>query len=119
MGAIQNLIKGIGKNGNEFKEKLKQAQEENRIANLVEQRQKSSNRRELERHMEEKEEAEIKEELHRIHKKQNSELWKSPNMILSKGKSILTNDKPILKEKNIFTNSKSNNLINKHGMFFK
>lgn len=118
MGAIQNLIKGIGKNNKEFKEKLKQAQEDNKISNLVEERQKSSNERELERYYRDKKEEEIKAELNKIHKQENSELWKSKNMVLSKGKSILANDRPILKEKNIFSKKKSNS-SNKSCMFFK
>jgi hypothetical protein len=39
-------------------------------------------------------------ELDKIRKQRNKDLWKS-NTILKKEKSILTNDRPILKEKNI------------------
>ena len=60
MGLIQNLIKGMGKNKAEFKEKFKHAQEDDRIMSLIEERKKSANRRELEREMNDREEAQIK-----------------------------------------------------------
>jgi len=71
MGIIQRLLKGGGKDKAEFKAKLKQAQEEDKIITLIEERKKSANLRELERYAREREESQIKEALNRIHKKQN------------------------------------------------
>jgi hypothetical protein len=125
MGLLQKLLKGNDEKV-EFKERFKQAQMDDRIANMVEERKKSSNRRELERYMKEKEEAKVKEVLDKIHHKQNQDMWKS-NTILKKDKSILTDDRPILKEKNIFLKEKNLFLDNRNdipftsqrGMFFK
>jgi hypothetical protein len=101
MGLLQRLFNKTNENKAEFKEKFKQAQDEDKISNLIEERKKSSNRRELERYMREQEENKVKEVLDKIHKKQTQENWKS-NDILKKGTSILKDDRPILKEKNIF-----------------
>lgn len=105
MGMLQRLLRKGGEEKREFKERLKQVQQEDKIAELVEERKKSSNRRELERYMKEQEEEKIKQMLNKINKKRNQETWKSKNGILDKGTSILKDDKPILKEKNIFMNN--------------
>ena len=107
MGILKNLLSGMGKGKAEFKEKFKQAQEEDKIMNILEERKKSANRRELERYYRDKEEEKIKEALNKIHKKGNQENWKSKNMVLAKGKNILANDKPMLKEKHIFQGNKN------------
>ena len=101
MGLLKNLLKGSG-DKKEFKEKFKQAQQERKVENMLNEREKSSNQRELERYMNEKHEAQIKEALNKIHKKQNQENWKSTKTILSEKTTMLNNDRPILKEKNIF-----------------
>jgi hypothetical protein len=103
MGIIQRLL-GKSEDKVEFKKKFKDAQQDDKVANLLEERKKSSNRRELERYMKEQEEAAIKLELDKIHKKQNSEMWKS-NTVLKGGTIILKEDRPILQEKNIFKNN--------------
>ena len=51
MGLIQNLVKGMKENKSDFKEKLKQAQMEDKVQTTLEERKKSSNQRELERYM--------------------------------------------------------------------
>ena len=125
MGLIQKLLKGGTEEQRDFKERLKQAQTEDRVANIVEERKKSANQRELERYIKEQQEEKIKQTLNQIHKKNNSELWKSKNGILDKGTSILKDDRPILKEKNIFMNNqnifKKEHLIKSHNDmgFFK
>jgi len=100
-------------------------QEDYRLNKMVEERQKSANERELERHINDKREADIKTQLDIIRKQKNKESWKSDN--LTKGMNMTKTDRPILKEKNIF--SKSNNmfidnrndvpLTQKGGMFFR
>jgi len=106
MGLLKNLLKGSG-DRKEIKEKLKQAQQDRKVENMVLEREKSANQRELERYIEERREAQIKEQLDKIHKRQNQENWKSKNMILGGKTTILNNDRPILKEKNIFHGNKN------------
>lgn len=117
MGLISNLIKGMKGDKTEFKEKYKQAELEMKIAKTLEERQKSSNERELERYMKEQHEAKIKQTLDKIHDKQNKESWKSPNQVIHQSKRILHEDSNILKQKNIFKGNK-NITMNKGGMFF-
>jgi len=105
MGLIQKLLKGGTEEQRDFKDRLKQAQADDRVATMVEERKKSANQRELERYIKEQQEERIKETLNKIHKQNNSELWKSKNSILAKGKSILKEERPILQEKNIFRNN--------------
>jgi len=119
MGLIQNLVRKMKGDKDEFKSKFKEFQEDKRINELVEERSKSSNRRELERYLKEQEEAQIKMELSKIRKKQNRDIWNSPNKILGGKTTMIITDRPILKEKNIFANSKKIPFIQKGGMFFK
>jgi len=115
MGLLKRLLKGSSEEKSEFKAKLKQAQEDDRIVNLIEERKKSSNRRALEREIRDREEAQIKVALETINKQKNKEMWKTKNTILGEKTTILNNERPILKEKNIFTNNK--NIFNKvHSM---
>ena len=124
MGILKNLIKNSEEKA-EFKEKLKNAQQESKINRLIEERQKSSNRRELERYIKEQEEMKIKQTLDQIRKKNNKEMWKSENLILAQPATMLNEDRPILKEKNIFHNNqnmftKKHSIKNKTDMgFFK
>lgn len=119
MGLLQRLIKGMGENKKEFKEKFKQAEQEAKISRLIEERQKSSNQRELERYIKEQEEARIKSELDKIHKQQNKEMWKSKKMILGQKTTILKDDRPILMEKNIFLDNQTKIPMGGGRMFFK
>lgn len=116
MGLIQKLLRKSGEDKQEFKKRLKEAEMEYKVQKKLEDKLKSSNERELEAHMKKLREDDIKTKLDRIHKQQNKEMWKGKHQILDKGKSILTDDRPLLKEKNIFK-SKSN--LNNKGMFFK
>ena len=69
--------------------------------------------------MKEQEEERMKQMLSKINKKKTRDQWKS-NIVLAKGTSILKNDRPILKEKNIFANKKNNiPFISERGMFLK
>ena len=119
MGLLERLLDKSSKNKKEFKEKFKQAQENAKIEGLLLERSKSSNERELESYMEEQRENKIKEHLSRIHKKKNKEIWKSEHPIMGQKMTILNNDRPILKEKNIFMHNKNNNKIDNNRMFFK
>ena len=105
MTIIDIVRKFAGKN-NESSEKFKQMQEDYRLQKILEERQKSSNQRELERFYKEQQEKKIKDELDIIRKRRNKENWRGKS-ILTKGASILKDERPILKEKNIFKNNKS------------
>ena len=112
--SVMDIVRNWSENRKEKSETFNKMQEQDRLESMVEERKKSSNRRELERYMHEQEEAEIKRQLEMIRKKKNKDTWKS-NSLLKGGKSILNEDRPILKEKNIFKNSKATN----HGSMFK
>ena len=113
MGLIQNLVKGMGENKKEIKEKFKQAQQELKVQTMLEERNKSANQRELERYVKEANEKAIKEQLDKIHKKQNADNWKGDSILKSqtnilKGeKSVLTGNKKLFNQKNIFLDNKS------------
>lgn len=120
MGLLQTLAKGISGDKQEFKEKFKEAEMNMKVQKNLEEKQKSSNRRELERLMKQKEEEQIKDALKKIRKQENKENWKSKNMVLSGGTSILKNERPILKEKNIFVDKRNDIPLTKNrSMYFK
>jgi hypothetical protein len=107
MGLLQNLIKGISGNKDEFKSRYKEAEMQDKVERTLEERKKSSNRRELESYYKKEEEESIKKRLDQIHHQQTKEQWESNSMLKSQ-KSILKNtNKPaksnsILKNKHIF-----------------
>jgi hypothetical protein len=127
MGLIQSIANKISGEKGDFKRRFKEAQENQKIEKLLEQRNKSSDERELESHLKRMREDDIKSKLEKIHNQQNKDNWKS-NSILSQKATMLKNDKPILKEKNIFKNEKNLFIDNKNkipiqkerkGMFFR
>ena len=111
-----DIIRKMGERKKATKEKFKEAQENMKIEKMLEERQKSSNQRELEKYMKNQRELQIKNELDKIHKKQNQDNWKGTT--LTKGASILKNDNPILKQKNIFKNQGNMFLDNKSDIPF-
>ena len=114
-----DTIKKIAANRGESKQKLKEIQEDRRLHHIADEREKSANQRELERHFRDQREAEFKEELDKIRSQQSKDLWSS-NSILKSDFNILKNDRPILKEKNIFTNGHSMGFLDGgNQMFFK
>ena len=114
-----DIIKKFTEKRNETSEKFKFAQEERKIQQMLDDREKSANERELERYMKQKREDEIKEQLKIIHHKQDKDNWCSDS-ILSTKPTILNNDRPILKEKHIFMDKKNNIPIKNNTMgFFK
>jgi len=124
---IMEIVRNWNDKKKEKSETFKKMQEQDKLENMLLERKKSSNRRELEKYYKDKEEAEIKKQLDIIHKKQNKDNWKS-NSILTKGSSILKDDRPILKEKNIFKMNKKMVVDNRNkvplqtkdkGMFFR
>jgi len=123
MGLIQNLLKGISENKKELKLKFKEAQQEQKVQHMLEEREKSANQRELERYLKDQKEKIIKEELDKIHKKQNADNWKGKSIlksqtnILKGDKKALANDKSILFSKNIFLDNKTDIPFSGGGFF--
>jgi len=117
--SLMDAIRRMGERKKITKEKFKEAQENMKIEKMLNERAKSSNERELEKYMKDQRELQIKCELDKIHKKQNQDNWKGNNPLKSQT-SILKNDRPILKEKNIFLDNKSNiPFMKSEAMFFK
>lgn len=120
MGLLKNLIKGIGQDKKVIKEKLKDAEQDRKVQKILDEREKSSNHRELERFMHEKEEERITNTLKKIRKQKDREVWHGKHQILKSDCNILDNDRPLLKEKNVFKNNKrifSRKLNNSMGFF--
>lgn len=118
MGLLKNLVSGMSEDKKVMKEKFKQLSQDMEVQRRWEERQKSSNRRELERYLREKEEERITDKLKKIRKKQAGEMWSGKNSILKSDCNILDTGREILKEKNIFKNNK--NIFKKDkGMFMK
>jgi len=122
---IMDVIRKMSANKSEKSEKFKEMQEQDRLETMLEERKKSSNRRELEKHLKYQEEKEVKRQLDIIRKQRNKDSWKGDS-ILKGGKSILHTDKKalssgksILKDKNIFLDHKAKNSVTKEDMFFK
>lgn len=114
---IKELLQRWKDNRQASSAKFKEMQEEQRLQKMLEERQKSANQRELERYMRDQKEKMIKEELEKIHTRQNKENWKGNNF---GGKAtMLKDDRPILKEKNIFLDKKSKNPVTQRRMYFK
>jgi len=120
MGKLQEILQGMRQNKSEFKEKLKEAQMQDKIQRTVEERKMSSNERDLLKRMKQKREEGIKTQLDKIRKQENKDNWKS-NSILAQETNILKNDRPILKEKNIFVDNKNKVPMQtkRKGMFFR
>jgi hypothetical protein len=125
---IMDIVRKMKGNKSDFKNKLKNAEENLKIDNALMERQKSSNQREVERYFKEQEEKEYKKMLDKIRKERNEENWKSKDLILAQKTTMLKTDRPILKEKNLFKNKKNLFIDNKNkvplqnkreGMFFR
>jgi len=122
---IMDVVRRMSANKSEKSHKFKEMQEQDRLDTMLEERKKSANRRELEKHFRDKEEEEVKKQLDVIRKKRNKDAWKGDSIlkggisILHTDKSALASGKSILKDKNIFLDHKANNPVNKQDMFFK
>ena len=115
MGIMESL-RNIGKDKRALKERLKEVAQERKIQHTLDEREKSSNERELESHMKEAREANIKSQLDEIRMRKTKEQWKGNNF--AGRATILDEGRPILKERNLFTGNK-NIFTNNKGMFFK
>ena len=112
-----DMIRKLGENKKALRERMNEVQQERKIQKVLDGREKSSNQRELERHIRDAKEADIKKQLDEIRTQKNHENWKGNNF---KGKAtMLKDDRPMLKEKNIFLDNKSKNPMTQQRMFFK
>jgi hypothetical protein len=107
MGLLNNLLSKMKEDKGDFKEKYKQAEIEMKIAKTLEERQKSSNERELENFYKKKHEEQIKMALDKIHKQQTKESWKPKKTALSSDYNILKAKNNFPKQKNMFMSGKN------------
>lgn len=98
--SIKEIIANMTEKRNEKRKKFHEMEEEFLMQKKLEDKQKSANERELERFMKEKREEAMKKQLERFRKEKQEEFWHG-HQILDKGKGILKDDKPILKQKNV------------------
>ena len=98
---VKELLSNLLHKNNRVKELI----EEKRAERLAEQREKNSNERELERYYEEKSQENIKKQLEHFRKQKQRDNWKTT---INKDKYMFHDDRPILKERNIFKNNRSN-----------
>jgi len=119
MGII-DMVRKFSEKKSVDKKRFKEVETERKIERILNDREKSSNERELEKIMKQKREDGIKAELDKIHHSQNQEMWKSKKSVMDGGTPITRNDRPLLKEKNIFLNKKNNiPFVKGEQMFFK
>lgn len=116
-----DVLKKYGKDKAELKSKFKQAEQEMKIQQMLEERQKSSNERELERYVKQEREKQIKNKLDKIRKIKTKASWKDSsildggNKILNEDSSVLNGGKSILRQKHIFANNKNIHKSSKRG----
>lgn len=110
MGIFKETLKNFGKGSKERKERFKELQQEDRLNEMLEDRKKSANERELERFQKEAREENIKEALNEFRKQRSQEDNFGHNILDAKN---ITNhsDFEILKTKNNFK-SKDNMFSN-------
>ena len=122
--AIIDMIRRMGEKKAATKEKFKQLQEDDKLQHILQERKKSSNRRELEKHFEQEEEKEIKKQLDKIRMKQQSDFFSSKeNSILGQKTTMLNENKKLFKgkgtmldQKNIFMDNENSPFNKKKGM---
>ena len=121
---IMDIIRNMGKDKEEFKQKFKDAEENIRIEKKLTERQKSSNERELEKYVEKQREENIRRRVEQIHKKQTRDSWKGKSIlvkgspILNEGTSILTNNQKLLKSNSCFLSGGNKRQSTKQKLYF-
>ena len=99
---IKDFIEKLGERSRHRKELMRSVEEQTRIQQIVEDRQKSSNERELERFMKEEREEQIKEALQFQRQKRDEDIKFGHNPL--NAKNIMKSQWEVLKEKNQFAN---------------
>ena len=103
---FKELLQGLGKKNKERKEKFKELDENVRLQEMIEERRKSANERELERFQKEYREEDIKKELEQFRKRRSHEETFLHNP-LDIPNITSHSDFELLREKNMF-NHKGN-----------
>ena len=123
--ALMDVIRKMSQNKAATKQKFRQLQEDDKLQHILQERKKSSNRRELEKHFQQEEEREIKKQLDKIRKKQQSDFFTGGKSILAEKTTMLNENKKLFKggssilaQKSIFLDNKLNNPITQEHMFF-
>jgi len=122
---LMNIIRQWKEKNQQKTEKYKEMEEDYRLRKMLEDRQKSSNERELENYYKKQREEGIKQQVEKIHNKQTKEGWKSKYMygggatVLKQDKNILENNKKLLMNKSVFLDNKLNTPMTKQELFFK
>lgn len=103
MGIIQNLLEKLKSR----KAKYAEAEEDLRIHKKLEQRQLSSNERELNSYLEEERQRKIKSMVEQFRKKKRDEFWHGNNIIDKKNifanqSSIMKNNKNLYRGKRLY-----------------
>ena len=116
--SVMDMIRKWKENKARTGEKYKELEENAKIERILSERSKSANKRELEKFYKDQEEKQIADALKKIHDKQNKDNWKGSYL---NGKYMFKDDRPILKEKNIFVDNKNKVPIQTKdkGMFFR
>ncbi len=109
--AIADILRKFGSK----KQKFQEAQQDDRVHNIIRERKKSSNERELDRFEEEAREKQIKVDLERFREERKEEARETTVL---NGKNIFKGHKSILKQENIFANQ-PNIFAGQRGMFLK
>lgn len=103
---IKDMLQNMHENKQADKEMVRNMQQQQRIEEILENRKKSANERELERYMKENREKAIKSQLEIVRKQRDREINFEHNPL--KVKNVISGGKwNILKEKNLFS-SKGN-----------
>jgi hypothetical protein len=97
------------------KHRFKEMQEEHTLQKKLEQRQKNSNERELERYFEEERQRRMKIQLDNIHKKQRDEFWHDDSILNQK--NVFTGGESILNQPSLL--KQEGNILKNQNMFFR
>lgn len=104
--SFKEIVQKMGGSKKVRKQLLKQAENEDRVMTLIEERKKSANQRELERYYNEEKEKSIKKQLEYMRKKRQDDInfghnpLNAENVVAKKGWEVM-------KEKNLFENNKN------------
>src|SRR6056297_982496 len=98
---FKDVIQNIKDRKEQKKQAFRQMQQQDRLQNMLEERKKSSNQRELERYIKEDQEKEIKEQLEYMRKKRDQDIKFGHNP-LNTPNITKSAQWEVLREKNMF-----------------
>lgn len=111
---VNKMIKEFLERFKDKKKRFREASEESRVGEMIEERRKTSNERELDRFMEEEREENIKKQLESFRNKQKEKMRKATVL---QGPNIFKNQNSILKQPNIFKDNP--NIFGGKSMYLK